>query len=72
MGIHGKIADSGEQVLSAGVLVKYELLEDCILSGQVPDGELQALIREDPAFARWLKSRVTARIRERELSHSNA
>jgi hypothetical protein len=72
MGIQGKISDTGEQVLSAEVLVQYELLEDCILSGQVPDVELQGLVREDPLFARWLKTRVTARIRERELSPSNA
>jgi hypothetical protein len=72
MGIHGKISDAGEPVLAADVLVQYELLEDCILSGQVPDMELQGLFRKDPLFARWLKMRVTARIREHELSHSNA
>lgn len=68
MGIHGKISDSGEPVLSADMLVHYELLEDCILSGQVPDVELQDLFREDPAFARWLKTRATDRARERELA----
>jgi hypothetical protein len=36
-------------------------LEQIILSGQMPDDELQSRMREDPEFAAWLKSRAQAR-----------
>jgi hypothetical protein len=61
MGIHGRIAGPGELIVPAELLSHYALLEDCILSGQVPDTELQALLRDDPGFAGWLRSRVAAR-----------
>lgn len=60
MGIHGRIAEPGE-IVPAEMLSLYALLEDCILSGQVPDTELQELLRDDPGFADWLRSRVAAR-----------
>jgi hypothetical protein len=61
MGIHGQIAGPGELIVPAELLTHYALLEDCILSGQVSDAELQALLRDDPDFAQWLRSRVSAR-----------
>jgi hypothetical protein len=67
MGIHSKIAEPGEAVLPRDVLARYELLEDCIVSGQVSDGEAQTLLREDPGFARWLKARALERIARRSV-----
>ena len=61
MGIHGKIAGPGELFVPAELLSLYALLEDCILSGQISDTELQALLRDDPDFAGWMRSRVSAR-----------
>ena len=61
MGIHGRIAATGELIVPAELLSHYALLEDCILSGQVADTELQAMLRDDPGFADWLRSRVAAR-----------
>jgi hypothetical protein len=64
MGIHnrisGRIAEPGE-IVPAELLSLYALLEDCILSGQMSDTELQALLRDDPDFACWLRSRVALR-----------
>jgi len=67
MGIHSRLAEPGEAVLPRDVLAQYELLEDCILSGQVSDSEAQRLLREDPAFASWLKARALQRIAERAV-----
>jgi hypothetical protein len=61
MGIHGRIAGAGELIVPAELLSLYALLEDCILSGQISDAELQALLRDDPDFAGWMRSRVAAR-----------
>ena len=43
------------------LLAKYKLREACILSGQVPEEDVAAWLREDPQFARWLTERALAR-----------
>jgi hypothetical protein len=48
--------------------VQYELLENCILAGQVSDRQLVQMMRADPAFALWLRTRTGARTAPRTLS----
>lgn len=67
MGIHGRIGESVERIPLPDVLIQYELLEECILSGQVPDIEVQRRLRDDPIFARWFETRATSRTFERAL-----
>jgi hypothetical protein len=43
------------------LLAKYETLEQCILSGQVPEPDIIGRMRGDPQFARWLSERASAR-----------
>lgn len=43
---------------------RFELLEQCYLSGQMDDAQLHELMRDDPAFAEW----ITKRAQERELA----
>jgi len=33
--------------------IQFRLLNDCILSGQIPDDRVQVLIRSTPGFAEW-------------------
>lgn len=63
MGIHGKITGTGERVPSAEMLVQYQALEECILSGQVSHAEVHELLREDPEFAHWFRARALNRSR---------
>ncbi len=63
MCFHGKIAGSGDEPFAAALLVQYEMLEECILSGQVPDVEVHGLFRGDPGFAHWFKARMPNRLR---------
>ena len=62
MCFHGKIA-GGEYLLPADVLLQFEMLEECILSGQVLEVEVHGLFRDDPGFAEWFKARVPNRLR---------
>lgn len=36
---------------------RYELLADCIRSGQIEPDEINRIITEDPAFVAWYKKR---------------
>jgi hypothetical protein len=63
MGIHGKLAGTGDRLPTAEALVHYEALEECILSGQVTYAEVQGLLSEEPEFARWFMARVPYRLR---------
>lgn len=63
MSIYDRFARAGERVLPADVLMRYVTLEECILSGQMSDAEVQGLLREDAEFARWFKARVPNRLR---------
>lgn len=36
----------------------FETYEILILSGQVPDDDIQALLRENPDFAKWYRARA--------------
>jgi hypothetical protein len=40
---------------------EFELYEACILSGQVEDPEIQALMRDNPHFSEWLRVRCRLR-----------
>ena len=42
-------------------MTDFERLEALILSGQVPDSEIQKLIRDIPGFGRWWRTRAAAR-----------
>jgi hypothetical protein len=33
--------------------IQFQLLNDCILSGQIPDDRVQALSKSIPGFAEW-------------------
>lgn len=63
MGMHSKIAGRGEPMPPAELLVHFEALEDCILSGQVTSAEIQGLLSERPDFAHWFKARIPRRMR---------
>jgi hypothetical protein len=63
MGIHSRIGEAVERIPSPELLIQYELLEECVLSGQVSHVEVQGIIRDDPAFGRWLERRATNRTR---------
>ena len=63
MGIHGKIAGTGDRLPSAATARHYEALEECILSGQVADAEVLGLLRQEPQFAAWFRARMPSRQR---------
>jgi hypothetical protein len=63
MSMHGKIAGTGERLPTPAMLMRFEMLEECILSGQVAYAEVQRLLSEEPGFARWLEARVPGRLR---------
>jgi hypothetical protein len=67
MDTYGRLAEPDVPTVSADVLVQYELIEECILSGQVSDAKLQDLMRSDPVLGRWLRARTTDRARTRAL-----
>ena len=48
--------------------VGYKLLEECILSGQVSSRQVAQMMRGDPKFAEWLRTRASARQRTPTLS----
>ena len=60
MCIYGQITGSGEPLPPPHMLLHFEALEECILSGQVSFAEVQGVLREEPEFARWLKARMPA------------
>lgn len=68
MDTYGQLAEPDVRTTSADALMKYELLEECILSGQVSDAKVQSMINSDPAFGRWLRARITDRTRTRAVS----
>jgi hypothetical protein len=45
----------------ASFATSYELLEQCILSGQMPADDVAYLIQSNGSFAAWLKSRASVR-----------
>jgi hypothetical protein len=63
MSADGQVAELDVRTLSADTLSEYELIEECILSGQVSDAKVQSMVRTDPVFGRWLRARVTDRTR---------
>jgi hypothetical protein len=40
---------------------EFELLESCILSGQVRESDIVKMISTDPAFGEWLRARASMR-----------
>ena len=48
-------------IMRSDLEVQYKLLESCILSGQVPSRQLTQMMRADPSFATWLRTRKAAR-----------
>jgi hypothetical protein len=67
MNTYGHLAERDVRTPSADMLIQYELIEECILSGQVSDAKVQAMVRSDPAFGRWLRARITDRARTSAL-----
>jgi len=63
MDTNGRLAEPDVRTASADMLMQYELIEECILSGQVSDAKLQGMMLSDPVFARWLRARMTDRAR---------
>ena len=61
MGLHQRIPFTSNSAPLDGVASEYQLLEECILSGQVPDAEVQSLIAANSGFADWLRARVHSR-----------
>lgn len=39
------------------ILFPYELMKQCILSGQIPHEEAVRIFRDNPAFAEWYAER---------------
>jgi hypothetical protein len=68
MGIHSKIAGSDGQLPIVKQLQHFELLEECILSGQMTHVEVQKIVDEDSAFGSWLRMRM----RDRKLRFSTS
>lgn len=56
-----QLAEPDVRTTSADMLMQYELLEECILSGQVSEAKVQSMVRHYPEFGRWLRARVTDR-----------
>lgn len=42
-------------------MTTYETIEAAILSGQVTDADVVAMMEDDPEFAAWLTARASAR-----------
>ncbi len=57
----GQITGPGEPLPPPHLLLHFEALEECILSEQVSFAEVQGLLREEPDFARWLRTKVSGR-----------
>ena len=61
MCIFRQITGTGEPLPPPHMLLHFEALEECILSGQVSSAEVQGVLNEEPEFARWFTARVPGR-----------
>ena len=61
MCLYRRIDETGQPLPPPHVLLRFEVLEECILSGQLSDAEIVDLLHEEPGFARWFKTRVPDR-----------
>jgi len=61
MGMNKPLETAGS--LETGLLAEYELLEECILSGQITPAQVEALMLKDRLFADWLRARASSRLR---------
>jgi hypothetical protein len=63
MGMNKPIDTAGS--LETNLLPDYELLEQCILSGQITPAQAEALMLKDQLFANWLRARAASRLRDK-------
>ena len=61
MGMNKPIETAGS--VETNLLSEYELLEECILSGQISAQQVEALMQKDQLFANWLRARAASRLR---------
>lgn len=61
MGISKPFDTSG--ALETKRISEFELLEECILSGQMAPVQIESLMQQDSVFAEWLRARAAARLR---------
>ena len=61
MGISKPFDTAG--ALEAKRISEFEVLEECILSGQIAPGNVNSLMQQDSVFAEWLRTRSASRLR---------
>jgi len=51
------VAENNVETLNVKLMHSYELLHQCIKTGQVPEKEIQELMDSDEVFKKWLTAR---------------